>query len=277
MTDASGRIVYMNPRAEQLTGYPSGQLLGRRVELLVPWRLRSVHSGLRERFYSSHAGPRPMGEATRQIWLRQKDGRELAVDIALGPLESSSGRLTVAVIRDISERQAMEAALEHRALHDPLTDLPNRTLFFDRLRQAILSGRRDRKQVALMLLDLDRFKRVNDVYGHAVGDALLRKVSKRLTEGRRGTDTVARIGGDEFAALLRGVAGREASVRMVRKLLNSLKAPFSIGRRRIALGASAGIALFPDDGEDVDALLRRADAAMYQAKREGTGVASYRP
>ena len=217
-----------------------------------------------------------MGGAKREIWLRRKDGQVFAADIALGPLDTGSGRQTVAVIRDISERQAMEAAVEHRALHDPLTDLPNRTLFFDRLRQAILGSRRDRKQVALVLLDLDGFKRVNDAYGHMVGDRLLRMVADRLPSGLRRTDTVARIGGDEFAALLPGVAGRNASERMVRKLLRSLKPPYLISHRRILVGASAGIALFPEDGQDADALIRHADAAMYEAKREGTGVASYR-
>jgi len=213
-----------------------------------------------------------MGGPERDFRVRRKDGSEFSADIALGPVRTPSGTQTVAVIRDITERKRMEVAIEHRALHDPLTDLANRTLFLDRLSQSLLSARREGKQVALVILDLDGFKEVNDSYGHVVGDELLRELAGRLRAGLRATDTAARIGGDEFAWVLPKVAGRRAAERMVRKRLKALQVTFSIDLECIEVRVSAGVALYPDDGRDVDTLMRFGDSAMYSAKREGRGT-----
>jgi diguanylate cyclase (GGDEF)-like protein len=199
--------------------------------------------------------------------LRRKDGTGVAVEISVGP----AGDDTVAVIRDFTERRRLEAALEHRALHDPLTELANRTLFFDRLRQSIHAARRESSQVALVMLDLDAFKAVNDTHGHAVGDEVLKELGARLRKGLRATDTAARIGGDEFAWILPRVTSRDGVRRVVRKRLAALHEPIPAGRKKIRIGASAGIALYPEDGRDVDALMRQADSAMYSAKREAGG------
>ncbi|HEV2033823.1 MAG TPA: diguanylate cyclase [Candidatus Dormibacteraeota bacterium] len=272
VSDTEGRIVYATGRVEQMTGYTPQELQGHAIELLVPERLRAVHGRHRRGHYAAHAGPRPMGGPERDFRVRRKDGSEFSADIALGPVRTPSGPQTVAVIRDITERKRMEVAIEHRALHDPLTDLANRTLFLDRLSQSLLSARREGKQVALVILDLDGFKEVNDSYGHVVGDELLRELAGLLRAGLRATDTAARIGGDEFAWVLPNVAGRRAAERMVRKRLKSLQVTFSIDNECIEVRVSAGVALYPDDGRDVDTLMRFADSAMYSAKRAGRGT-----
>ncbi len=175
---------------------------------------------------------------------------------------------------DITERKEWEEALEHQALHDALTDLPNRTLLHDRLRQAILASHRDSLPLALAVMDLDRFKEVNDALGHAAGDLLLQEVGMRLRRVLRAADTVARLGGDEFAVLL-PTATAEGATLAAAKLLHALEQPFMIEGQSLVVGASVGIALCPEHGDDAETLLRRADVAMYVAKRTGTGCAIY--
>jgi diguanylate cyclase (GGDEF)-like protein/PAS domain S-box-containing protein len=277
VADPSGKIVFANDSMEHLTGYRRKELVGNAIELLVPEELRPIHRRHVHRYFSTRGRQRPMGQADRDFRVRRKDGSEFMADIALGPMDSTYGRQTVAVIRDITERRQLETALEHQALHDPLTDLANRTLFFDRLNQALSSANRERKQVALVMLDLDEFKGVNDVYGHAMGDRVLKELSGRLSTGLRATDTAARIGGDEFAWILPRVAGRQAVQRMVRQRLRAFREPVQVDKGRIDVTFSAGAAIYPQDGKDVDTLMRHADSAMYSAKREGRNLAFYGP
>ncbi len=267
VADPTGKIVFANKKAESLTGYSRRELLGRPVEILVPFKVRAAHARRRRDFYARGV-PRFMGSLEADLSLRRKDGSVIPVEISLGPAAVD----TVAVIRDITERRRMEVALEHRALHDPLTDLANRSLFFDRLRQVILTARREGGQVALVMLDLDGFKAINDLHGHGVGDDVLRRLGARLRQDLRATDTAARIGGDEFALILPRVAGRNAVEQMVRKRLMTAQGPLIVDRRRINLRMSAGIAMYPEHGRDADTLMRHADAAMYSAKREGRSI-----
>jgi diguanylate cyclase (GGDEF)-like protein/PAS domain S-box-containing protein len=262
VTDAQGNIVFVNRAAEVMTGYKRSELTGQRIEVLVPEKWRGIHVRHRQTFYARGA-PRRMGDVTRDFSLRRKDGTLLPVEISLGPVADD----TVAVVRDVTERRRMEAALEHRALHDPLTDLANRSLFFDRLRQAIHAARRDGSQVALVMLDLDEFKSINDTRGHAIGDAVLIEVASRLRLGLRATDSAARLGGDEFAWILPRVASRRSVDAMVRKRLAIAQEPVKLDGQTIEVGVSAGIAMYPEDGQDPDALMRRADRAMYSVKR----------
>src|SRR5690348_4619150 len=262
VTNRTGAIVFANARAETLTGYARAELVGRQVELLIPETRRESHVALRRDFYRRGVA-RAMGHATGDFTLRRKDGTEVPVDISLGP----AGKNTVAVVRDVTERRRMEAALEHRALHDPLTDLPNRSLFFDRLRQALHAARRDRSQVALVMLDLDGFKAINDTLGHATGDAVLREVAGRMRLGLRATDSAARLGGDEFAWILPRVTSRRSVEAMVRKRLAIAQEPVNLDGQTIGVGVSAGLAMYPDDGQDPDTLMRQADRAMYSVKR----------
>jgi diguanylate cyclase (GGDEF)-like protein/PAS domain S-box-containing protein len=271
LCDARGRIVKANRSLERLTGYSRGELVGQAVEVLVPPESRGRHRVDRLR-YQARPGRRPMGSVDHDFMVRRKDGSTFFADIALGPVTSDGGRLVMAVVRDITSRKLLEEQLAHRGLHDPLTGLANRTLFFDRLRQAMQQARRDRRQVALVMLDLDHFKAVNDRHGHQAGDEVLRRVAARLARGLRATDTVARIGGDEFAWVLPGVSGRQAAMVMLVKLLRAVPARIRAGGRSIEVGVSAGLALFPDDGDEVDALMHVADVELYAAKRRRPAV-----
>jgi len=269
VTGPDGEIVFVNRAAQSMTGYRRKELLGRKVEILVAARRRGIHVRHRRAFYRRGVA-RMMGGPGHgtDLSLRRKDGSLVAVEVTLGP----AGEDTVSVIRDVTERRRMEDELEHQALHDPLTSLPNRTLFFDRLHQAINSARRQGTQVAVVMLDLDGFKSVNDAYGHAAGDEVLKIVASRLSNGMRASDTAARIGGDEFAWILPRVASRRAVDRMIRKRLGAAQGHIAVDGDQVDVGVSAGIALYPDDGRDADSLIRHADAAMYGAKRSGRSM-----
>jgi diguanylate cyclase (GGDEF)-like protein/PAS domain S-box-containing protein len=205
----------------------------------------------------------------------------------LGVLEFTSPRLrspdenlagTLGVIASqfaqFIERKRSEEALRHQALHDALTGLPNRTLFHDRVSQALEQARRDGRPLAVLVTDLDSFKDVNDTLGHQCGDILLQGVASRLLDGLRASDTVARLGGDEFGFLLAD-ADRSGTVVLVQRIQDALASPFVVQDSLLQVEASVGVALYPDHGEDVDQLIQHADVAMYVAKRSGTGCAFY--
>ncbi|HEV2010399.1 MAG TPA: EAL domain-containing protein [Candidatus Limnocylindria bacterium] len=194
--------------------------------------------------------------------------------LSVQPLRSPDGGVVIGH-RDITERKRAEEALEHQALHDIVTDLPNRTLLRDRLRQAILAARRRTTQVALLFIDLDRFKELNDTFGHQAGDVILREVGERFVNAVRASDTVARLGGDEFAVLIPLATDRDEAVMVARRVLASLQEPFIVEGESAFIEASIGIVLCPEHGEDVQTLMRRADVAMYSAKRAGAGMQVY--
>ena len=165
--------------------------------------------------------------------------------------------------------------LTHQALHDALTDIPNRTLLYERLQQAIITAKRERKSVALMMMDLDRFKEINDTMGHHSGDLVLQAVAARLRSALRQSDTVARLGGDEFAMVLPGIGDKDTAIKAAQKILNAVQMPISLEGRSLDIGASLGIVMYPDQGEETGLLLQRADVAMYAAKRSKSGYAYY--
>ena len=174
-----------------------------------------------------------------------------------------------AIVRDITERKKLEDAIKYQAYHDALTDLPNRTLFIDHLNLELAQSRRNRKMLATMFLDLDRFKIINDTLGHTTGDLLLREVAKRLKTCVRESDTVARIGGDEFNVLLADMAHAEHAATIAEKIISVFKEPFEIGGIELHVTTSIGISLYPGDGENAETLLKNADTAMYSAKEAG--------
>ncbi len=170
---------------------------------------------------------------------------------------------------DITERKAMEDRMRHMAHYDPLTELPNRALITDRLQQALIKARRDKTHMAVMFLDLDKFKPVNDNLGHDIGDLLLKQVSRRLQDSVRASDTVARIGGDEFVVLLPSIEQEIDATIVAEKILHALKQPFNISGHEIGISGSVGIAAYPEHGDDEKLLLINADIAMYHAKKDG--------
>lgn len=204
----------------------------------------------------------------------RKDGQRIRIEIAAKGYSTGGRSGIVALIRDVTERSQARIELEQRALFDGLTGLANRTLFMDRLRHALLTSDRSQTATALLLMDLDRFKEVNDTLGHAAGDHLLRELARKLPPLFRQSDTVARLGGDEFAFIL-PKADASRAVAITERIRRLLHEPIVIEGRSLEVGASIGIAVFPDHGREPDVLLRHADVAMYAAKREATGYAVY--
>ena len=207
---------------------------------------------------------------TFQTVHRHKDGHDVPVEIFLQlvHLEGQPPRF-VAMVSDISERKQTEQRIAHMANHDALTDLPNRHLLQDRIQQALIQARRNCNQGAVLFMDLDKFKAINDTLGHDVGDLLLKEVAQRLVSSLRAEDTVARTGGDEFVVVLHSVAYAQDAGTTAQKLLDALLLPYWFAGKELHISASIGIAVFPDDGEDTDTLLKHSDTAMYHAKEAG--------
>lgn len=275
--DPQGRIIALNPAAETLLGYPRMELLGRSVETLIPERQRARHAAERA-VYRNHPIWRPMGTG-RYLLARRKDGTELTVEIALSSFKTEAGWLHTAIVRDHSARKREEERLAYLATHDPLTGLYNRAYLLDRLDQALKRAQRERLRIALLYMDLDKLKPINDALGHEAGDLLLQSVARRLRQDRRGADTVARLGGDEFIVLIEEVEG-QAAEEVAQKVLAALDEPLALGGRgqAVQLAASIGIACFPEHGGDAATLLRNADEAMYCAKAAGgRGYRFYTP
>ena len=211
-----------------------------------------------------------MGLAADCVLVR-RDGSESAIEDSAAPIHNRDGRASGAVIvfHDVSQSQTMQRKMAHLAQHDFLTDLPNRALLTERLSQAVGLARRHRKRVALLFLDLDNFKRINDSLGHAIGDRLLQSVAARLVANVRGTDTVFRQGGDEFVVLLAEVEQPQDAAHVAETLRTALALPHRIGQRDLRVDLSIGISVFPDDARNADALMRNADTAMFDAKARG--------
>lgn len=197
------------------------------------------------------------------------DGSAVDVEVAAMPFSYEGRRAVQAVIRDVTLRKLAEEQIRSLAYHDALTGVPNRILFADRLTMALAHASRQRHKVGLVFIDLDHFKSVNDSLGHYAGDGLLRAVARRIQACVREGDTVARLGGDEFALLLPGLRDAADAVRAADKVLGALRLPFRLESRELFITASVGISLYPDDGIDMDALLRNSDLAMYRAKEQG--------
>jgi diguanylate cyclase (GGDEF)-like protein/PAS domain S-box-containing protein len=267
LVDRDGVIVRANQQAERLFGHQREKLIGAPVEILLPSRFRTAHR--RERGgYTAAPVSRPMGEGQELLAMRA-DGSEFPVDISLSPIQTAGGEvLYAAAVRDITQRRRVEEALAHQANHDALTRLPNRTLLLDRLEQAVARGRRSRGHVAVLFLDLDRFKLLNDSGGHAVGDQVLVTVAERLTAEVRPGDTVARFGGDEFVVVCEGMESVDDVVLLSDRISLALAKPFPVGPDEVFLTVSVGVAL-AQDPMPAEELLRNADAAMYRAKEQG--------
>jgi len=265
--DKRGCITSFNGSAQGMFGYPEGEIQGRHIERLVTKR---GHDELKE-FWKRITSGLPLGEGLAlEVDGRRIDGAEFHLELGVTGLPSDNheqGYLLTA--RDVSIRKANEETIYRQANFDFLTNLPNRMMFSDRLSSEISRCKREETQLALMFIDLDGFKKINDTLGHDAGDQLIRTAGQRLKESVREVDTVARLGGDEFTIILPGIKSAHDSEIVAQKILHSLSQPYDIDGVEVVVSGSIGITLFPDDANDKESLIRNADTAMYKAKEGG--------
>jgi diguanylate cyclase (GGDEF)-like protein/PAS domain S-box-containing protein len=256
----SGEIAVVNSRAERMFGYPRDELVGAHIADLIP-------AGT-----EAWSGREPAVAPRGELRARRSDGTDFPAEYAVTPLESDDGRLLSVAITDVTERKLAVEAMAHRASHDPLTGLPNRTLFLDRLEHALRRASRSNRSLAVMFLDLDDFKIVNDTRGHEVGDLLLVGLTPRLTAALRPGDTIARFGGDEFVVLCEDLSDGADAVRIAKRLAEACSGPVTLEDYEHSVTISTGVVLVDDPGSATPSgVLRDADAAMYRAKDAGKG------
>ncbi len=259
---AEGRCVYGNERFIRLRGCGGADCTTCGLERLLD------ESDKRD-LTRTMASLQP-GEAARMsLQLMHEDGRQTAIDLALSGLEIGGKNVALGVISEKTEKERIRRLMDRLAFHDTLTELPNRVLLFDRINQSLSRFSRDGSVFVIAVLDLDGFKEINDSFGHASGDVLLKAVAQRLTNAVRNVDTVARLGGDEFALILQGVENEDEADSVLRKIIAEITRPFELNGGKIRVGASVGVAFCPQDGASIHELLGRADYAMYEAKRKG--------
>ncbi len=262
-----GEIELFNPGAERLFGFRNDEAVGKNVSLLMPEPYRSQHDA-----YIAHylrTGEARVIGIGREVAGQRKDGGVFPMELRISEFYLAGRRHFIGVMRDMTQRKAAEAKILHMATHDALTGLPNRSLVQDRIQQTIARAQRAKRHFAVLFIDLDQFKIVNDTLGHDVGDQLLQAVARRIATCLRKEDTVGRQGGDEFIVLLNSLGGPGDAAVVAQKILDQLSAPLAIGGQDLHTHASIGIALYPEDGADVESLLRNSDTAMYDAKASG--------
>ena len=274
ISDHANRIVTVNEAFVKLTGYDVGEVLGRNPRML------SAGMTPVEVYKDMWQSLSEQGCWQGEVWDRRKDGRIYPKWLSINAVRGAQEKVThyVAIFSDISERKEAEEKIYHLAHHDSLTGLANRMSLSLELQSAVRQAAQNRHRLALMFIDLDRFKEINDVHGHDVGDKLLVEVAGRLKQAVRHGDTVARLGGDEFVILLRYVNGREGALQVAEKVRESVAAPYEISGLALRTAASIGLAVYPQDGETVELLMKSADTAMYHAKSTGRdNVQAYSP
>jgi diguanylate cyclase (GGDEF)-like protein/PAS domain S-box-containing protein len=277
-TDFRGRVSYLNIVAQKMCGWTQAEAAGREIDEVFP--LVETATSEPASCLSSRAiieNRRVGREAVCS--LMRRDGAEIAVEDSAAPIHDRNGRVigAVMVAHDVTVAREQTTRLARLALHDNLTNVPNRALFNERLAKAMIHARAQGHSVALLYVDLDRFKRINDTWGHAVGDQVLQTVAQRLLACVRSSDTVCRLGGDEFVVLLENVAHERDAGLCAETVIRSLNEPYQLGEQTVCMSASIGIAAFPGDTEEADSLLKCADQAMYEVKFNGrNGLAFFK-
>jgi len=265
--NTKGIILSFNRAAQKIFGYSEGEILGKNVSLLVPAPHREQHDGYLARYLRTGQA-RIIGK-TKEIDGVRKDGTIFPMELGVTEVKLGDTHLFTAILRDVSEKKLTQQRIEHLAHYDTLTQLPNRSLFYDRLRQAIMIAKRIQRSIVLLYLDLDGFKQVNDTLGHHAGDMLLILVTERLRKCVRESDTLARFGGDEFTLILNDIDEHEDVKLVAQKIIETISQPFEVEGHALHIGVSIGIARFPDDAMVDGELLVAADKAMYSAKAAG--------
>ncbi|PIX04442.1 MAG: PAS domain S-box protein [Gallionellales bacterium CG_4_8_14_3_um_filter_54_18] len=270
----TGEIQGFNPAAEQIFGHLQQEALGKNVKILMP---ESVHTEfdayLYQYLHANHG--KTSGIRGCEVIAIRKNGEQFPMELSVSEMVLGGMRYFIGIVRDMTERKQAEQKIAHLAHYDYLTDLPNRALFLDNLEHSLSLAKRNQYKVAAMFLDLDGFKKINDTLGHAAGDLLLQGVSKRLKQTIRTSDAVARVGGDEFTFVLNDIGADENASLVARKIITALSAPFDLDGQPSYVGASIGIAIYPDDAQNTEALVKQADEAMYLAKQSGKNTSRF--
>jgi len=269
-TDARGRITYLNPIAEAMTGWSTADAAGKPMDRV----LQIINEDTRQLVDNPISVALQTGQVAKlpaQSTLIARNGASIPIGDSAAPIRDTLGNIVgaVVVLHDVSVARTTTLRISHQAHHDSLTDLPNRLLLRDRLSQAIAMAHRNQRQLAVLFLDLDRFKSINDTLGHEIGDRVLQSVAQRLLKCVRSSDTVSRQGGDEFVILLAEMKHARDAEICAQKMLSTLSTSCAIEEQDLYVTASIGIAIYPDDGHSADALLKHADLAMYRAKESG--------
>lgn len=265
ITDKFAKIIKVNSAFTAITGYEADEVRGKNPRIL-----KSDHHD--EKYYRDMwMSLTSTGHWANEIWNRHKDNKAYPEWISISAIRDSSGDIThyVGLFHDISDMKRQEEFIRHQAFHDSLTGLPNRPLLLNRIDKAIARASREKNRFALIFLDLDNFKNINDSLGHSIGDILLREAAERLRHVARSADTVARLGGDEFIVLVEDMNDEKPATALAQRILESFKKPFIIKDNTLHVSTSIGVAIFPEDGEDTGVLIRNADTAMYRAKENG--------
>ena len=265
VTDENNKIIKVNPAFSVITGYSPDEAIGKTPHMLSS----GAHP---DEFYEEMWRVlKTTGSWQGEISNRRKNGEFYTEWLSINGVRDDEGHLThyVSLFSDISERKAEEEHMHSLAHYDVLTGLPNRTLLSDRLQQAIVATKREKSHMALMFIDLDKFKPVNDTLGHDIGDLVLKEVAKRMLECLRESDSAARIGGDEFIVLLPLVEAKSDALAVAEKIRLALSLPFELAGQSLHISASIGVAVYPEHGGDEKSLLKNADTAMYYAKEAG--------
>ncbi|HEY5715820.1 MAG TPA: diguanylate cyclase, partial [Psychromonas sp.] len=265
ITDVTGIILSVNPAFSDITGYSADEAIGQTPRLLKSYRHNQAFYALMWEKLATQ------GQWYGEIWNRRKDGALFLERLSISMVRDEEGRPLryVSVFSDITDLWHKDEHLKHLAFHDALTDLPNRTLLMERLEQKIINCERQQNNLAVMFLDLDGFKLINDKFGHNVGDDLLKVISKRLLELVRQSDIAARLGGDEFIFVLNNPKAKDDILHVARRILSSINKPIEVCGITLEIGSSIGISLFPDDGIKSIDLIKKADKAMYVSKASG--------
>ena len=270
----AGVIQGFNPAAEQIFGYSQQEVMGKNLSMLMPEPDRSAHDGYIQRYHQTDQA-RILGVRGREVTAMRKNGETFPMELSASEMMLGGSRYFIGIVRDITERKLAEQKIAHLAHYDYLTDLPNRALLLDVLNHSISLAKRNTHKVAVLFIDLDGFKKVNDTLGHDAGDLLLKGVSQRIKETLRESDTVARMGGDEFILVLDNIESAENALFTANKILKALSEPFDLMGQPGRVGGSIGISIFPDDSEDPDQLVKQADEAMYLAKQSGKNTSRF--